>query len=64
MQNYPYEIDAKLFSRKEIETLTRNCKGGYMSEHNLLKGKLEISEKDFVDGNDPFYKGGIAEFVK
>lgn len=56
-------------SEKSLNSLRSGT--GYMSEHNVYDKELDLekvsnlSEADWDEnGNNPFYKGGISDFIK
>lgn len=58
----PYELDVTPFSEYEVDDAIRHATDGYMASHNKVPGLLVFPD-NFLDQDDPIYKGQIADFI-
>lgn len=58
-----YELGTEPFSKKTVKTLDRNSRVEYMALENRLSGILLLPDRIDWENDDPFYKGGISEFL-
>lgn len=60
-----YELGREYLKEEEVDTLIRFGDTGYMPYHNKLEGKLDVKKliKDLDSDDDPFYKGGIKDYL-
>jgi hypothetical protein len=60
-----FELDDKLYSESEVDTLVRNTDSGYMDHYNKLSGTIKLGAlrgiKADEDFTEKFYKGGIRD---
>lgn len=53
----------KEITKEKAKTLAKNTRTGYMDRYNLCSGILKLKNLPIDIKDDPFYKGGITNYL-